>query len=337
MPHFYTLRWIAIATVLALSADMSAQDRNLPPETAEDCLDRFFLNSDALTGNACELVSGSMTETKDKEIRSLDFVWFRAQKAETRQKLLSYIEGRCIDPVRDDPELLWERRLSVGDAGYYGLGSDPSLEPINLVSRLPAGKAEAEREKKRRLAYSKYRFPELCPTTVLAAVDVNSKHCTLAVAQELFGRMTCIDKYSTQAAFAGTWRLDAKASPGRACVKIMFDKRQGHMPTFVEWRLRESGSKSDPNDPDSYATTFSRTESKWSQVHKEKGVWAPSQIVSKSVGQPSMEWFIEATWKCSSLQNEYFDEGRINSDRDGNPLSKLRQQMQNSNRHAEKR
>ena len=313
--------------ILALRA--VAQEQSAAPTTAEECLDRFFLNCDTLTGNACELVSGSMTETKDKEVRTLDFVWFRAQKVETRQRVLTFLEGRCMDPVRNDPDLVWERKLMVGDTGYYGAGSEARLDPIDLVARLPTGKAEADREKKRRLTYSKYRFPELCPTTVLAAVDVNSKHCSLAIAQDVFGRMTCIDQFSTQAAFVGTWRLDSKATPGRCCVKISFDKRQGYMPTYVEWRLRDLKTKSDLNKPDSYGTTFSRTESQWSLVHKEKQLWGPHQIVNKSTGQPSMEWFIEVTWKYNALKNEFFDPAKLNLDRD-NALSKIRQQMQNS-------
>ncbi len=321
---------VLIAFTFIPQGQGSAQEREKKPASAKDCLDDYFLNCDALTANACELVSGSNTNTSGKEVHSLDFVWFRAQKTETPRKSLSYIDGRSFDTRRGPQGAFWERKLIVGDEGYYGLGPDPPLEPMDLVSRLPEGELEAYLEKQKRLAFTGNGFPNICPTTVLSAVNANPKQGTLGKAHALFARMKLIDEFTKESFLIGTWRLDPKDSPSRACVRITFDKKQGYMPTYVEWRLREKDAKSDPNNPASFTKIYNQTESKWIQMSKKR--WAPVRVVNKSSLQ---EWFIEATWKLDALKSEDFDAIKINDDRDGNPLSKLRRQMQNAAEKAE--
>jgi len=328
-----TLLLIAIGPIEVVSA----QDEESVNPSAKDRLDDFFLNCDALTANACELVSGSVTNTDGKQVLTLDFVWFRAQNAESRKKSLSYIEGRSYSPLRGPDGAFLERKLVVGDDGFYGLGANPRLKNMDLTSGLPEGELEVFLEKQNRLTYSQYEFPEICPATLMAAINVNPKDGTLGKANSLFGRMKLLDEYSKESLLVGTWRLDGKDSPGWASARIMFDRKQGHMPIYVEWRMRDTSSKSDPNDPTSYDSLLNVTETKWSQVpHKGKKLWAPVRVVNKRVTAPAQEWVIEATWKHDVLQNQYFDVAKINGDRDDNPLAKLRRQMQNAADKAER-
>ena len=321
-----------ILTALGFFEEVSAQEKEKAPASAKDCLEDFFLNCDALTANACELVSGSVTSTNGKQVHSLDFVWFRTQKMEPKRKSLSYLEGRSFDPRHGPEGAYLERKLIVGDEGFFGVGVNPRLRAMDLTSRIPEGELEAYLERQDRLAMSHYEFPEICPATVMAAINVNPKDGTLGKAHALFGRMKLIDEYSKETLLVGTWRLDGKKAPGWACARIMFDRKQGNMPTFVEWRMRDTESKTDPDDPASYAKVLNLTETNWSRVPtKGKDLWAPVRVVNKRVSANNgQEWFIEATWKHEVLQKEYFDAVKINEDRDGNPLSKLRRQMQNS-------
>ncbi|MFN0020701.1 MAG: hypothetical protein ACKVP0_20780 [Pirellulaceae bacterium] len=321
---------VFFVSAFAIQSQMFAQNSRTLPANAQSCLDEFFLNCDAVTANSCELASGSITKTNGTDIHSLDFVWFRAQKTAARRKDHSFIDGRSYDPRHGPASSFWERKLIVGEEGFYGLGPNPPLEPLDLNSRIPGNELEAYLERQKRLSFSQNRFPEICPATVLAAVNANPQEGTLGKTHALFARMTLIDEYTKESLLVGTWRIDGKDSPARACVKIRFDKKQGYMPTYVEWRLRDKEAKSDPNNPASFAKIFNQGESKWSQINKSKNIWVPVRVVNKSVGPAGQEWFIEATWKVDALKDEYFDAGKINADRDENPLAKLRRLMQNA-------
>lgn len=325
------LSLVLVAFAFVVHGKASAQEKEKVPESAKECLDAYFLNCEALTANACELVSGSNTKTSGKEVYALDFVWFRAQKTETRRKPQSYVDGLSFNRKRGPEKEFWERKLIVGDEGYYGLGPDPPLKPMNLDSRLPEGELEAYLEKQKRLAFSQNGFPEICPAVVLSAINANPEQGTLGKAKALFAKMKLIDEFTKESLLFGTWRLDPKDSPSRACVRITFDKKQGYMPTFVEWRLRDKEAKSDPDDPASFAKVSNQTESKWNQMSKNR--WAPVRVVNKSSFQ---EWIIEATWKLDALKDDYFDAAKINQDREGNSLSKLRRQMQKAKDEADK-
>lgn len=331
MRHFRFLSIVMVSFASFPLAQLCAQEKDRNDHSnAKGHLDDFFLNCDSLTSNACELVSGSFTNLDGKDIYTRDFVWFRAQKAETRQKDRLYIEGRCFDPRQDAKDSYWERKLVVGERGFRGVGPNPPLEPINLTSRLPNGELESFLERQKRLAFSHYRFPEICPLTVLAAINANPREGTLSSANSLFGRMKCIDEFTKDHLFIATWRLDVPNSSSRACVRIMFDKKQGDMPTYVEWRLRDKDATSDSDDPTSFAKIYNQIETKWVKVGKGKPTWAPIRVVNKEVGKSAQEWVIAATWKLNALKEDHFVVNKINDDRDGNALAKIRREMQNA-------
>ncbi|MBC7853735.1 MAG: hypothetical protein IAF94_09890, partial [Pirellulaceae bacterium] len=273
-----------VISAILFQGQLFAQEKAQAPASAKDCLEDFFRNCDALTANACELVSGSVTNTSGNQVLARDFVWFRAQKAETKKKSFSYIEGRSFSPQVGPRGEFLEPKLIVGEEGFYGLGADPPMSALDLTSRLPEGELEAYVEKANRLTYSQYAFPEICPSAVMVAAEMNPSDGTLGKAHALFGRVKVIDEYSKEPFLVGTWRLDGKSGPGMACVRIMFDKKQGNMPTFVEWRLRDTDPKSDLDKPASYVGIFNVTEVKWSKVPKKgQEVWAPVRIVNKRI------------------------------------------------------
>ncbi|MGI8979390.1 MAG: hypothetical protein ACR2FY_09205 [Pirellulaceae bacterium] len=320
-----------LLTAIGSIGEVIAQDKE-NAKNAKDCLDDFFLNGDALTSNSCELVSGSVTTSDSSRVFPLDFVWFRAQKVEGRKKTRSYVEGRTFD-LKNGPEGAYmERKLIVGEEGFYGMGVNPPLQPMDVTSGgLPEDEFEAYLVKQDRLRRSQYNFPEICPATLMAAADLNPPQGTLGKAHSLYRRMKLIDEYTKESLTIGTWRLDGKNLPGWLCARIMFDRKQGHMPTFVEWRRRNTNSDSDPNSPASYTTVINLAETKWTQfATKEKKLWAPVRVVNKRVGPTSQEWFIESTWRLDVLKDEYFDAEKINGDGDQHPLAKLRRQMQNA-------
>jgi hypothetical protein len=332
------LSLVIMVTALGFFEEVSAQEKAKAPPTAQECLDGYFLNCDSLTANACELVSGSVTNTSGKDVLARDFVWFRAQKEEAKKKSFSYLEGRSFSPQLGPAGSFLERKLIAGDEGFYGLGSDPPMSAIDLTSQLPEGELEAYLDKRKRLTYSQYEFPEICPAALMVAAEVNPKNGTLSNAHALFGRMKLIGEYKREPLLVGIWRLDGKMASGVACARIMFDRKQGYMPTYVEWRQRDTDSKTDPNDSASYVGMFNVTETKWSKVPKKgHDLWAPVRVVNKRIGKTSgQEWVIEATWRIDALQEQYFDVAKINGDRDGNPIAKIRRHMQSAADKTEK-
>jgi hypothetical protein len=325
--------------LMPVTMEVFAAEPEKTAPTAQDRLDDFFLNCDALTSNSCELVSGSVTKSDGNRVYPLDFVWFRAQKAEGKKKTRTYVEGRRFDLTRGPESSFMERKLIVGDDGFYGMGVNPPITAMDVTSGgLPEDEFEAYLVKQERLEYSSYLFPDICPATVLATSSLGPTHGTLGKAHSLYRRMKLIDEYTKESLTIGTWSLDGKGKHGWACARIMFDKKQGDMPTFVEWRIRLPSSKSDPDSPAAYTKVLNHAETKWTPLPmKGKKLWAPVRVVNKQVGSRSSdEWFIEATWKHDVLQDQYFDANKINEDRDGNPLAKLRRQMQNAADQAKK-
>lgn len=322
-----------IFTALGFFNEVSAQEKEKSSPGAKDYLDAYFLNCDALTSNSCELVSGSVTKTNGNRVDPLDFVWFRAQKVEGRKKTRTYVEGRSFDLRRGPESSYLERKLIVGDEGFYGMGVNPPIQAMDVDSgELPEDEFEAFLVKQERLARSSYLFPDICPATVLGTANLGPTHGTLGKAHSLYRRMKLIDEYTKESLTIGTWSLDGKGKHPWVCARIMFDKKQGDMPTFVEWRMRLPSSNSDPDSPDAYTVVLNLAETKWTPLStKGKKLWAPVRVVNKQVGSRSSdEWFIEATWKHDVLQDQYFDVNKINEDLDGNSLAKIRRQMQNA-------
>jgi hypothetical protein len=201
---------------LILPGHISAQEKTTSPPTAQDRLDDFFLNCDSLTANSCELVSGSVTTSDGNRVFPLDFVWFRAQKVEGRKKTRSFVEGRSFDPKQGPEGAYMERKLIVGDEGFYGMGVNPPLLAMDVISGgLPEDEFEAWLVKQKRLKNSQYNFPEICPAIVIGAVNMNPTEGTLGKAQSLYKRMKLIDEYTKESLTIATWRLDGIRGPGR--------------------------------------------------------------------------------------------------------------------------
>jgi hypothetical protein len=94
--------------------------------------------------------------------------------------------------------------------------------------------------------------------------------------------------------------------------------------------MRNTELPSNPDDVTAYKSVINRTETKWLKVPNSKNLWAPAEVINKSIHKDaiSKEWFISATWKYDALKVEDFDAEKFNADIDGNAFSKLRRELQ---------